>query len=181
MRKLLIPSILLYAVSPVGAMPELVVDGYKSSIKFSAKATAHKIDGHVISFSSSIRMARENAFPQSAEIRFRVTDLTTEHDERDRVMLKWLESDKYPEVLFEMVEVTGTGNTRIVEGSLTLHGVTRGVSIPITLTTRGKVTTITGETEIDTGNFRLPKIRRALVMSVSPTVVIEFNLVGRLE
>jgi len=181
MRRILIPAILLFAVPPAGARPELLVDDYKSAINFSVKATAHTIEGHVISFSSRIHFAPEGGFPQSAEIRFEVADLTTEHDERDLEMLKWLESEKFPEVLFEMVDVAGTGNTRIVEGSLTLHGVTRGVSIPITITTLGKVTTITGEAEIETRNFRLPKIRRALVMSVSPSVLIEFSLVGKLQ
>ena len=135
----------------------------------------------MISFSSSIQFAPNGDFPQSAEIHFEVADLTTEHEERDQEMLNWLESEKFPEVFFEMVDVAGTGNTRIVEGSLTLHGVTRGVSVPVTVTTQGNVTTINGETEIETRNFRLPKIRRALVISVSPSVLIEFSLVGKFE
>ena len=162
-------------------MPELLVDDYKSSIDFSVQATGHTVEGHVTSFSSRIRFALGNDFPQSAEIQFKTSDLTTEHEERDREMLKWLESQKYPEVFFEMDEMAGTGNTRIVEGSLTLHGVTRGVSIPVTVTTVGMVTSITGETEIETKNFRLPKFRRALFMSISPIVRIEFNLVGKIE
>lgn len=181
MRSFLIPAILLFAIPSTGARPELVVDDYRSAIDFSVRATGHKIEGHVISFRSKIRLAPEDGFPQSAEIRFEVADLTTEHEERDQEMLKWLESEKYPEVFFEMVDVAGTGNTRIIEGSLTLHGVTRAVSIPVTVTTLGQVTTITGETEIETRNFRLPKIRKALVMSVSPSVLIEFSLVAKFE
>ena len=181
MRRLLIPAILVFAIPSTGATSKLIVDEYRSTIEFSVRATAHTINGHVISFSSSIHFAPNGDFPQSAKIHFEVTDLTTEHEERDQEMLKWLESDKYPDVNFEMIDVAGTGNTRIVEGSLTLHGVTRGVSIPITVTTQGNVTTINGEAEIETRNFRLPKIRRALVMSVSPSVLIEFSLVGKLE
>jgi polyisoprenoid-binding protein YceI len=181
MRRLLIPAILVFAYPSAGATSQLIVDNYRSTIEVSVRATAHTIDGHVISFSSSIRLAPGGDFPQSAEIHFEVTDLTTDHEERDQEMLKWLESEKFPEVFFEMVDVAGTGNTRIVEGSLTLHGVTRGVSIPVTVTTQGDVTTINGEAEIETRNFRLPKIRRALVMSVSPTVLIEFSLVGKFE
>ena len=181
MRRILIPIILLLAAQPEGAADELVIDDYQSSIGFSVHATGHKVKGHVISFSSQIRFAPRDGFPKSAEIHFDVTNLTTEHDERDREMLKWLESDKFPEVRFKMVDVAGTGNTRFVEGSLTLHGVTRGVGIPVTVTTQENITTIVGETEIDTLNFRLPKIRRALIMSVSPTVSIEFKLVGRVK
>ena len=181
MRSILIPAILLFVVPPAGAMPELRVDDYKSSINFSVRATGHNVEGHVTSFSSHILFAPGNDFPQSAEIQFETADLTTEHEERDWEMLKWLESEKYPEVLFELDEVVGTGNTRIVEGSLTLHGVTRGVSLPVTITNNGVVTTVTGETEIETKNFRLPKFRRALVMTISPTVRIEFNLVGKIE
>lgn len=181
MRSILIPALLLFVVPAAGAMPELQVDEYKSSIDFFVRATGHTVEGHVTSFSSRIRFAPGNDFPQSAEIQFEITDLTTEHEERDREMLNWLEFEKYPEVLFEMDGVEGTGNTRIVEGSLTLHGVTRGVSIPVTVTTLGMVTTITGEADIETQNFRLPKFRRALVMAISPTVRIEFNLVGKIE
>jgi polyisoprenoid-binding protein YceI len=181
MRKVLIPAILAFAVPSTGATSRLIVDNYRSTIEFSVQATAHKINGHVISFSSGIQFAPNGDFPQSAEIRFEVADLTTEHEERDQEMLDWLESEKFPEVHFEMVDVAGTGNTRIVEGSLTLHGVTRGVSVPVTVTIQGNVTTITGETEIETRNFRLPKIRRALVISVSPSVLIEFSLEGKFE
>jgi polyisoprenoid-binding protein YceI len=181
MRSILIPAILLFVVPPAGAMHEMLVNDYKSSINFSVRATGHTVEGHVTSFSSRIHFASQNDFPQFAEIRFETADLTTEHEERDREMLNWLESEKYPEVFFEMEKVVGTGNTRVVEGSLTLHGVTRGVSIPVTITSKGPFTTITGETEIETRNFRLPKFRRALIMSVSPTVRIEFDLVGKIE
>lgn len=158
-----------------------VVNEQRSEINLSVQATGHQVEGHVISFTADIDFPNREAFPESAIIRFPTDRITTDHDERDIEMLKWLEAEKYPETVFELDYWEGTGSTRVAYGSLTLHGVTRGIQIPITLSTQGTQIVLIGDAEINTKDFRLPKIRKAMVMSVSPVVEISFKLYGTLR
>lgn len=177
----------VYALTLLTLLPSLldarsfVVNEQRSVINLVVQATGHKVEGHVISFQADIDFPHREAFPESAVIRFGTDRLTTDHEERDAVMLKWLEPEKYPEVVFELDYWEGTGSTRLAYGSLTLHGVTRGVMIPITLSTQGSQIVLIGDTEINVKDFRLPKIRQAVVMAVSPTVEISFKLYGTLR
>ncbi|MEZ5276619.1 MAG: YceI family protein [Opitutaceae bacterium] len=160
---------------------ELIIDEDRSYIRFAVAATGHHVEGHVISFQAEIDLDSGQDFPRSATLRFAARQLTTEHEERDAEMYKWLEVDKYPNVIFKMDALEGRGSTRVAHGSLTFHGVTRSIDIPVTLSSVGPVITLTGETEVNTRSFRLSQFRRALVMTVSEDVAITFTLVGRLE
>jgi len=160
---------------------DLVLDEQRSFINFTVDALAHEVAGHVISFEAEMDFPHNTAFPESVQIRFKVTQLTTDHDERDTQMLNWLEAEKFPDAVFKLDFWEGSGSTRIAYGSLTLHGVTRSVDIPVTLSTLGPRIILTGETAINTRDFRLPKVRRAMVVSVSPTVEISFTLYGQLR
>lgn len=180
--RLFIPTLVLLAFLPsLLAGRSFVVNEQRSFINLTVRATGHQVEGHVISFQADIDFPHREAFPESALIRFGTDRLTTDHEERDAEMLKWLEAEKYPEVVFELDYWEGTGSTRVAYGSLTLHGVTRGIEIPITVSTQGSLITLTGDTEINTKDYRLPRIRQAVVMAVSPTVEISFTLYGTLH
>ena len=179
--KTVLTSVLLLAASCHLAAREFVLDDDRSFIRFTVDATGHQVDGHVITFDASIDFRPDGGFPTAASVRFASRMLTTEHEERDLEMFRWLEVEKHPEVVFELDSLEGSGSTRIARGSLTLHGVTRGIDVPVTLSSVGPVLTLTGEAEINTHDFRLPRIRRALVMTVAREVIVSFTLIGRLE
>ena len=174
---------LLLASAAARVLPgrELVIDDDRSFIQFAVAATGHHVEGHVISFQAEIDLDSGQDFPRSATLRFATRQLTTEHEERDAEMYKWLEADKYPNVIYKLDALEGRGSTRVAHGSLTFHGVTRSIDIPVTLSSVGPVITLTGETEVNTRSFRLNQFRRALVMTVAEDVTVTFTLVGRLE
>lgn len=64
-----------------------------------------------------------------------------------------LESAKYPEITFKSTDITGTmknGAFNVkIRGNMTLHGVTRQVEIPATVTVQGDTLRATGEFEIN--------------------------------
>lgn len=71
-----------------------------------------------------------------------------------------LEPDKYPDIVFKSTNVTGksTGANQYdlkINGDLTLHGVTRPITIPTQVTVTGNDLRARGEFAIDRGDFKV--------------------------
>src|SRR5215204_3687251 len=69
-----------------------------------------------------------------------------------------LQPDQYPEIVFKSTNVTGkgTGNNQYdlkIMGDLTLHGVTRPITIPTKVTVTGSEPRAQGEFSINRGDF----------------------------
>ena len=98
-----------------------------------------------------------------------------------------LEPAKYPDILFHSTEVTGKTNAAgeyevKIKGFLNLHGVTRQITIPATVTTTGSDLRAKGEFSIDRSQFGV-KATSAFhgLVRVRNTVKFEFDIVGHLE
>jgi polyisoprenoid-binding protein YceI len=109
--------------------------------------------------------------PQAARLRLRVRadsleetrDVFTEQQKQiiNRELREIvLEADKYPEITFESTgvraEPLGGGRLKaVVEGDLTLHGVTRRVHIPAEVTAAGGELRARGEFSLSRGDFKV--------------------------
>ena len=97
-----------------------------------------------------------------------------------------LHPDQYPEIVFQSTSATAkparTGGAYDVKltGNLTLHGVTRRVEIPATVTLSGDEMRAIGKFDIDRDDFKV-KATSAFhgLVRVSDTVKFEFDIVGR--
>jgi polyisoprenoid-binding protein YceI len=95
-----------------------------------------------------------------------------------------LEPDKYPDITFKSTRVTGksTGADRYelkIEGALTLHGVTRGITIPTEVTLSGNDMRARGEFSIDRDDFGV-KATSAFhgMVRVRNNIKFTFDIVG---
>jgi len=95
-----------------------------------------------------------------------------------------LEPAKYPEIVFKSTEVTGkattTGQYELkVSGDLSLHGVTRQVSIPTRVTITGNELRAQGEFSINRSDYKV-KATSAVhgLMRVRGKVKFTFDIVG---
>jgi polyisoprenoid-binding protein YceI len=95
-----------------------------------------------------------------------------------------LEPDKYPDITFKSTRVTGksTGADRYqlkIEGNLTLHGVTRGITIPTEVTVSGNDMRARGEFSIDRDDFGV-KATSAFhgMVRVRDNIKFTFDIVG---
>ena len=95
-----------------------------------------------------------------------------------------LEPEKYPEIVFKSTAVTG--KTRSdgqydlkIAGDLTLHGVTRQIVIPATVTLAGNNLRAVGEFSIDRSDFNV-KATSAFhgMVRVRKKVKFTFDIVG---
>ncbi|HKG61272.1 MAG TPA: YceI family protein [Pyrinomonadaceae bacterium] len=96
-----------------------------------------------------------------------------------------LHPDQYPEITFQSTNVTakGLGGGRYdvkINGSLTLHGVTKPVTIPATVTLNGSTLRAVGEFSIDRGDYKV-KATSAFhgMVRVDDDIKFEFDIVGR--
>jgi polyisoprenoid-binding protein YceI len=95
-----------------------------------------------------------------------------------------VEPDKYPDIVFKSTSVTGkrVANNQYdlkITGNLTLHGVTRPITIPATVTVTGNDLRARGEFSIDRGDFKV-KATSAFhgLVRVRDKVEFEFDIVG---
>ena len=95
-----------------------------------------------------------------------------------------LEPSKYPDIVFRSTNVTGksSGNNQYdlsVTGDLTLHGVTRQITIPTKVTVTGNDLRAIGEFSIDRGDFKV-KATSAVhgLVRVRDKVKFTFDIVG---
>jgi len=95
-----------------------------------------------------------------------------------------LEPAKYPEIVFKSTIVSGKtiGANEYelkIAGNLTLHGVTRRISIPAKVTVIGDNLRAVGEFSIDRGDFKVSATSAAHGMiRVKKTVKFTFDIVG---
>lgn len=95
-----------------------------------------------------------------------------------------LESAKFPEITFKSTGVTGkleSGKFLVkITGDLTLHGVTRKIEIPATVTVNGDTLRAVGEFEIDRTDFNVTATNAFHgLVRVKHDVKFEFDIVAR--
>jgi polyisoprenoid-binding protein YceI len=95
-----------------------------------------------------------------------------------------LESAKYPEITFRSTDVKGTlvgGKFDIrIRGDLTLHGVTRQITIPAMVTVEGDTLRAVGEFEIDRKDFNVNATTAFYgLVRVKHDVKFEFDIVAK--
>ena len=96
-----------------------------------------------------------------------------------------LHPDQYPDITFQSTNVTakGLGGDRYdvkINGNLTLHGVTKPVTIPATITLKGGLLRAVGEFSIDRDDYKV-KATSAFhgMVRVDDDIKFEFDIVGR--
>lgn len=93
--------------------------------------------------------------------------------------------DQYPDITYQSTNVTskGLGGGRYevkINGNLTLHGVTRPVMIPATVTLNGSTLRAVGEFSIDRDDYKV-KATSAFhgMVRVDDDIKFEFDILGR--
>jgi polyisoprenoid-binding protein YceI len=117
----------------------------KNAVEFVSDMPAEKINGTSDGVTGSFSMDAANIEATSGSIRVLVTSMKTAISKRDEHMYSdtWLDAAKFPEITFviqklENVSVNNKGGRNVVTatavGTFTLHGVTKTISAPVTIT-----------------------------------------------
>jgi polyisoprenoid-binding protein YceI len=159
----------------------LEVDKGRSRIQVDAKATGHKFTGTLKDYTASVAGDSASLKPEGFELKWNFKDLDTDDAKRDAEMIKWLGGGN-PKGGFKFTKSwTGKDGSQQGSGALTIHGVSKEISFPYTVTKDGEWVTISGTVSMDYRNFSLPIIRAMAVMTVDPQLVVRFHVVGKVK
>lgn len=178
-------TLVLAAAGIAGALSAaerpLVVDRAQSRIDVAVKATMDSFVARLAAYEPEISVAETGAII-GARLAFHFRDVMTGKDGRDKAMHKWQETQKYPDGLFVLTALQpGEGGQATASGRLTLHGVARDVTFPVSIHRDGARYALDGEVPVDTREFGLPGIRMFAVLKVDPVVHVRFHLQGTTE
>jgi|SRR5437016_2831605 len=118
-----------------------VVDKVHSETSFQIRHMMSKVRGHFNDFSGSI--VADPAKPEAASIEFsvRTASIDTSNEGRDKDLrsANFFDVEKFPEITFKSTRVRPAGKDRYdVTGTLTMHGVAKEVTLPVSLLGFGK-------------------------------------------
>jgi polyisoprenoid-binding protein YceI len=111
------------------------IDKTHSDVSFRIRHLVTKVRGRFADFDAEIRVVPGN--PQDSSVRFtvRTASVDTDLPDRDQHLRSadFFDAEKYPEITFVSSRIRPVGGDRYdVTGLLTLRGVTREITLPVT-------------------------------------------------
>ncbi len=184
MKKTLLGLVLFFSVALLARAEDavVVIDKAASRVNVDVKATVDSFVGQLKDYEAVIKVDPASGAVTACLFKFRMLDVKTGKEKRDRKMNEWQETQKFPDCVFEMDHLEpGEGKLQTAKGSFTFHGVSQSLNVPVTVTREGKRYQFDGEVIIDTQAFGLPIIRMIGVLKVDPKVKVAFHLEGTVK
>lgn len=139
----------------VGEAAEYTINPKNSEIGFNLDSTLHMVHGKAKQFSGTLRVPADLK-PEgfSVELAVSVKEMDTDHEKRDKKMHNvCFVVEEFPEVRFKSTKFTGIPELPAsgekfqftLEGDLTIKDVTKNVSIPVEVTSKGNGTLFSGK------------------------------------
>jgi polyisoprenoid-binding protein YceI len=135
-RKLFAAAVLAtLAVLPLRADTYAVDPGH-SEVSFQIRHMVSQVRGRCNAFSGNVQLDAKNLANSSVEFHIKAESIDTGVPDRDKHLKSgdFFEVEKYPEITFKSKSVKPAGKDKFnVTGDLTMHGVTKEVTLPVTL------------------------------------------------
>jgi len=152
----------------------------RSSIQVDVKATVDSFVGTLTAYDLQLNVDASSGMVESCTFEFDFSALDTGKKKRNEQMLEWLEYAKHPKGLFHLIRIEDTSDGQRALGSLVIHGISKEIEFPITLTRDGEQLLIDGRAHLDYHDFDLPTIRVMLMLTVNPKFDVILHLEGNL-
>jgi polyisoprenoid-binding protein YceI len=172
------------AHKPVGASapaaaPVWIVDKAASLLSFRASANGEGFDGVFKTWDAQIAFDAKNLKASHAMVTVTMASVVTGDPTRDQMLptTDWFEVAKFSKSTFETTSITQSGPDHFVaNGTLTMHGVKRPVTLPFTLTFDKDLARMTGTTTLNRMDFSLGHGQAGGPETVSPQVTVNVKL-----
>jgi polyisoprenoid-binding protein YceI len=164
----------------------VTASGMLSAFGHSPTIAVRDFSGEAWADPNALDGARMRLVAKAASLK--VTDSISDKDRREienEMQQNVLESAKFPEIVYECsrISVKSTSNgpvTVSLAGSLTLHGITRGVTIPAQVVFMGETLKAFGEFSLRQSDFNIKQVSAVGGgLKVKDEVKIAFDLAGR--
>ncbi|HEX4496318.1 MAG TPA: YceI family protein [Thermoanaerobaculia bacterium] len=112
------------------------VDADHSGVNFSIRHFVTNVSGRFREFDGTIKYDQQNPAASSVELTVQAASIDTANNDRDEDLRskKFFDVQTFPTLTFTSTKVVAKeSSTLAVTGNLTLHGVTRQVTLPVTV------------------------------------------------
>jgi len=123
------------APAPAPAADVYAVDKVHSDVGFQIRHFVSKVRGRFTDYEGTIVADRAKPDASSVELTIKAASIDTGNENRDKDLrsANFFEVEKYPEITFKSSRITPRGGDRYdVTGTLTMHGVSKEVTLPVT-------------------------------------------------
>ncbi len=174
---LALASTTLMAAAPAWAQQALVPA--QSEILFVSKQMGVPVEGRFKKFDAQV--AFDPAKPATSKIAFTVdtgsATLGVKESDAELPKAVWFNVPKFPQATFQSTAIKATGPGKYdVAGKLSIKGATQDVTVPVTLTQSGNITTATGAFGIKRLAFKIGENEWADTSMVADDVQVKFKL-----
>jgi len=177
---LLAAATLAFPLATRGEGVLFALDRAESHVDIAVKATLGSFVAHLEDFNVAITLDPESGRVETTTFHADLSAVKTGREDRDHNMGEWLQTNEFPQVVFELGAVDrGPTGALTAHGRLRLHGQQHEIRFPVTVSVNHGMAEIDGTAPLDTQEFGLPIIR-FFVLTVDPVVRVHFHLQGRL-
>jgi polyisoprenoid-binding protein YceI len=162
MRSFVVAAALSVA-APAFAQDVYVADKNHSEVGFQIRHFVTKVRGRFTDFSGTIKADAAKPEASSVEFTIQATSIDTDVVNRDNDLRSknFFEVETYPQIAFKSSKVTPAGKDRYdVRGTLTMHGVSKELTLPITFLGTAVTKTREGKEQVKAGFETSIKLNR---------------------
>ena len=142
LKKTLLPVLLLFAVTAVAQVATTTrpypIDNNHSTVGFSVPIFGglSQVKGKFTDFAITLNNDEKDITKSSVSVVIKATSVNTGIEGRDRHLRNadFFDVEKYPEITFKSERIEKKGKQFIAHGPLTMHGVTKQIALPFTVT-----------------------------------------------
>ena len=188
---MLICSWILWSAALVGSEPPVRfrIDPAASQVWFDADARLHSFRGQTHQIAGYFTL-QSSAPPQLAEAKIIIAaaSLETGNSDRDADMRDdFLEVRRFPTIEFSVSELLsprpiagGTEWDLVLQGQLMVHGITRDVKVPATISLGSDRVAARGQVRLDMRDYNI-RVPRLLLIPMKSEVLVGFAVVAQPE
>lgn len=154
------------------------IDKAASFVVAHAKATGHSFDAVPETYVCELELEEGQSTLKNVLFRFDFEDLKTGDTKRDKEMLHWLETERFPALEFRATGWAEKNGQSVLQGQLSFHGESKPVEIVMEVKRDGGQIELKGYMPLNTSEYNLKPIRKMLFLKVNPNLRVEFHLIG---
>lgn len=195
MKKIVLPVLLLFAVTVVAQDTTTTsrvypIDNGHSTVGFSVPILGglSQVKGKFTDFAITLNNDEKDITKSSVSVVIKATSVDTGIEGRDRHLRNadFFDVEKFPEITFKSERIEKKGKGFIAHGPLTMHGVTKQIALPFTVTgtfknpTTGKISVgYSAKTVLNRRDYGINYSRQDNPTFVGDNITVEIELVTR--
>ena len=193
MLKRIVLPVLLFAVVAVaqnGATRPYPIDNGHSTVGFSVPILGglSQVKGKFTDFAITLNVDEKDITKSSVSVVIKATSVDTGIEGRDRHLRNadFFDVEKFPEITFTSERIEKKGKQFIAHGPLTMHGVTKQIALPFTVTgmfknpANNKLSVgYSAKTVVNRRDFGINYARQDSPTFVGDNITVEIELVTR--